>query len=66
MIKTFKVDQSVCRLPYMVFFQSKGGWPVFYLYETLEEAEKGVDYFRTVKLKPVLYLDLSDAKVVDD
>ena len=66
MIKTFKIDESASRLPYIIFCQSKGGWPVFYLYATLEEAEKGVDGLRTLKLKPVLYLDLSDAEIVDD
>lgn len=63
MKQTFTINKETGQLPFMVFFQSKGGWPVFTLFLTLADAEKCVDHLRHLGLKPVLYLDLSDADV---
>ena len=63
--RTMILNEEHGQLPYMIFYQSKGGWPGFQLCETLEEAEMVVDRMKINGLKPVLYLDLSDVEIVE-
>lgn len=64
--RVLKITEEAGQLPYMMFYQSKSGWPGFQLFETLEDAEKVVDRMKKIGLKPVLYLDLTDAEIVGD
>lgn len=63
--RILSIIEEAGQLPYMIFYQSKGGWPGFQLFETLEEAEKCVDRMKVSGLKPVLYLDLTDVEIVE-
>lgn len=62
--RTLIIQEDDSHLPYMIFYQSKGGWPGFQLFKTLEEAEKVLDRMKELKLKPVLYLDLTNATII--
>ena len=63
MMKTFAIKEEKGYLPYMIFFQSLGGWPEFKLYETFEAAEKAMKYLQSVRLKSALYLNLSRTEI---
>ena len=65
-MKTFAINEEKGFLPYMIFFQSLGGWPEFKLYETLEAAEKAMKYLQSIRLKPALYLNLSRTEILEN
>ena len=63
MINSFTIKEEKGFLPYMVFYQSLGGWPEFHLYKTFEVAKKAMEHLHSARLKPVLYLNLERTEI---
>ena len=65
-MRTISVEEKRGFFTYLIFFQSKGGWPEFKLYETLEESEIVMRNLKGIGLKPKLYLDLTKVKIMKE
>ena len=54
------VKEKLENLPYLIFFQSKGGWPSFVTAATLEGVKLSLKHLNAIGLKPQAYVALSE------